>query len=113
MRRTARLATGVAVLGVVGFVGAPAAIAQTANCNSYSDTCVKSVVINNRGAVPGAVSDRNSSGGSGTVSRRSSTPASLPVTGGEVLLLGLVGAGAVAAGTVLVVATRRRGVTTA
>lgn len=107
MRRTARLATGVAVLGVAGFVGAPAAIAETANCAIYSGTCVKSVVINDRGAVSGAVSDRK------TVSGRSSTPASLPVTGSDVLLLGLVGAGAVAAGTVLVAATRRRGVTTA
>jgi hypothetical protein len=101
MRRTARLATGVAVLGVVGFAGAPAAIAQTATCNSYSGTCVEPVVVNDRGA------------GSGTVSGRSSTPASLPFTGGEVLLLGFVGAGALAAGTVLVAATRRRGVTTA
>jgi hypothetical protein len=112
MRRTARLATGVAVLGVVGFVGAPAAIAQTATCNSYSGTCVESDVIN-RGAASDAGSDRNSSGVSGTVSGRSSTPASLPFTGGEVLLLGFVGAGALAAGTVLVAATRRRGVTTA
>ncbi len=124
MRRTARLATGVAVLGVVGFVGAPAAIAQTATCNSYSGTCVESDVINrgaasgagsdrNSSGVSGAGSDRNSSGVSGTVSGRSSTPASLPFTGGEVLLLGFVGAGALAAGTVLVAATRRRGVTTA
>jgi hypothetical protein len=109
MRRTARLATGVAVLGVVGFVGAPAAIAQTANCAIYADACVESVVINDRAAV----SDRKSSGVSGTVSGRGSTPASLPFTGGEVLLLGLVGAGAIAAGTALVAATRRRGVPTA
>lgn len=113
MRRTARLATGVAVCGIVGSVGAPTAFAQTVEqCSVYAEACVESEVIENKQVSDdGAVAE--SSQGSGTVSNNSSTPATLPFTGGEVLLLGLVGAGALAGGTALVVAGRRRGVTAA
>lgn len=123
MRRTARLVTGAAVLGVVGITGAPAALAQTVDCAVYPDACVRSEVIGDSttrgggaaggGAPEKAGVDAQGTGVAGTVSSRGSTPSTLPFTGGESVLLGLAGAGAVAAGTVLVVAARRRGVTAA
>lgn len=47
-------------------------------------------------------------GGAGTTTAGGRAPATLPFTGDEVLVLSLAGAGAVAAGTALVVAGRRR-----
>ncbi len=45
--------------------------------------------------------------GAGTVSGRT-TPNTLPFTGGDIVLLSLLGAGTLAGGTALVVAGRRR-----
>lgn len=123
MRRTARFATGAAVLGFVGFAGAPGALAQSAPvCAAYSESCVESEVVVNPPASGGTGVAGNGTGPAtggqgpgvaGTVSSRSSTPATLPFTGGDVVLVGLAGAGAVATGTVLIVAARRRGATPA
>lgn len=125
MLRTARFATGAAVLGFVGFAGAPGALAQSAPvCANYSEACVRSEVVVNppesggtggttAGNGTGPATGGQGSGVAGTVSNRSSTPATLPFTGGDVVLVGLAGAGAVATGTVLVVAARRRGATPA
>ena len=126
MLRTARFATGAAVLGFVGFAGAPGALAQSAPvCAAYSESCVKSEVVVNppesggtggtgtAGNGTGPATGGQGSGVAGTVSSRSSTPATLPFTGGDVVLVGLAGAGAIATGTVLIVAARRRGATPA
>jgi hypothetical protein len=109
MRRTARLATGVVALGVIGFVGMPAATAQEmVVCDSYGRTCpVVPGEQFNRGAGTGnTVSGRTTT--PNTVSGRTTTPNTLPFTGGDVVLLSLIGAGTLAGGAALVVAGRRR-----
>jgi hypothetical protein len=99
MRRTARLATGVVALGVTGFVGMPAATAQDmVACDSYGRTCP---------VVPGEQFNRGAGAGN-TVSGRTTTPNTLPFTGGDVVLLSLIGAVTLAGGAALVVAGRRR-----
>jgi len=109
MRTALRLTTGAAVLGVASLIGAPAALAQTTTCDAYSEGCDTTEVLpdsedrDDDGGTAGAA------GSSGT--RGSATPSSLPFTGGETALLGLAGAGTLAAGTALVVASRRRGAT--
>lgn len=123
MLRTARFATGAAVLGFVGFAGAPGALAQSAPvCAAYPESCVEPRVVVNppesggtgvAGNGTGPATGGQGPGVAGTVSSRSSTPATLPFTGGDVVLVGLAGAGAVATGTVLIVAARRRGATPA
>ncbi len=109
MRTSLRLTTGAAVLGVASLVGAPAALAETTTCDAYSEGCDTTGVLpdtQDRGATGNSGGVAGSSGSSGT--RGSGTPSSLPFTGGETAALGLAGAGALAAGTVLVVAARRR-----
>lgn len=99
MRNTLRLTTGAAVLGVVTLAGAPAAMAQT-SCSAYSGGCDNTAVLpdSTRGAVAPT-----------TVSRSTSaTPSTLPFTGSQSVAIALAGAGALAAGTVLVVVSRRR-----
>jgi len=99
MRRTARLATGVVALGVTGFVGMPAATAsEMVVCDSYGRTCP---------VVQGEQFNRGAGTGN-TVSGRTTTPDTLPFTGGDVVLLSLIGAGTLAGGAALVVAGRRR-----
>jgi LPXTG-motif cell wall-anchored protein len=71
---------------------APAALAQTPVCDAYSKTCVGGV---KEGKNPPAV--RPSRGGVG-----------LPITGGEFVSMMVVGAGAIAGGTILVAAGRKR-----
>jgi hypothetical protein len=114
MRTTVRLASGAAVLSFASVAAAPAAVAQTVDCAVYPDRCVQSDVVVDR--PPVVVADTDTDTGNGTVSERSSTSpsaTSLPFTGGEVVLLSVLGAGALAAGTALVVAGRRRSSTTA
>ncbi|MBW3638397.1 MAG: hypothetical protein KY451_00870 [Actinobacteria bacterium] len=118
MRRTARLATGAFVLGVVGFTGAPAASAQQVACDAYGQTCpaipgegVLGTQFNQGAGNQGAGTQRTGAQGAGTqggaVSGRT-TPNTLPFTGGEVVLLSLLGVGTLAGGAALVVAGRRR-----
>ncbi len=104
MRTSLRLTTGAAVLGVASLVGAPAALAQTTTCDAYSEGC------DTTGVLPDSEDQDDDTAGVAVSSgnRGSGTPSSLPRTGGETVLLGLAGAGALAAGTVLVVAGRRR-----
>lgn len=105
MRRTARVATGAIVLGVVTFAGAPAAVAaDVVACDSYGRTCP---------AVLGEQMNRGSNTTGGAVSGRTSTPDTLPFTGGDIVLLSLLGAGTLAGGAALVVAGRRRTAATA
>jgi hypothetical protein len=68
------------------------------------------------GTTGGGTTGGGTSGGStsgGTVSSGRGAVASLPFTGDEILVLSLAGAAALAAGTALTVAGRRRGMTTA
>ncbi len=107
MRRTARVATGAIVLGVVTFAGAPAAVAaDVVACDSYGRTCpaVLGEQFNRGSNTSGGVSGRTD----GAVSGRTSTPDTLPFTGGDIVLLSLLGAGTLAGGAALVVAGRRR-----
>ncbi len=119
MRLTARLATGAVVLGVVAVGGAPAASAQAA-CpagqvfSTYSETCVLSgnTVRGSGGAATGTgVLSGNTvrgTGGAATETGRTRGPATLPFTGGEVVLAAALGVAALGAGAALVVAGRRR-----
>lgn len=107
MRRTASIVASALIFGVLGLAGAPAAQAQTAVCSAYAGTCVEPAEVR------GVQVDRSPVEGRSSTTSSRSTPSTLPFSGGEVALLGLVGVGALAAGTVLVAATRRRGVTTA
>jgi hypothetical protein len=121
--RSTSLASAAASAGLlVLLAGAPAA-AQV--CDAYSGSCtpVTGVLPTNQGTGTGdtgggsTVGGGNGAGnaGTGTVVRGSAgngqvggAPATLPFTGGELVLVSLAGAGAVAAGAGLVVAGRRR-----
>jgi len=89
----------VAVLAMAGgmLVPASAALAQSPSpvCDAYSGTCVGGVKQNKPTKKPPAV--RPSVGGVG-----------LPITGGELVGLMVAGSGAIAGGSVLVVAGRKR-----
>lgn len=124
MRRTSALATGVLSLagGLVLAGGTPA----LAVCDGYSQACPSPAA---EASPPSSVEGGGSTGNPGTgpkapprtttptkptrttVNRRT-TPAStantLPFTGGELVLLSTLGGAALAGGTVLVVAGRRR-----
>lgn len=86
-----RLLAAFAVAGAA-LTMAPAVSAQTPVCDAYSGTCVGGV---KQGNEPPAV--RPSVGGVG-----------LPITGGELVGLMVLGGGAIAGGTVLVAAGRKR-----
>lgn len=85
-----QLLAAFAVSGAV-LVAAPVASAQSPVCDAYSGTCVGGVKQGQKPEV------RPSVGGVG-----------LPITGGELVALMVVGGGAIAGGTVLVAAGRKR-----
>lgn len=99
MRLTSALATA-AMTSALLVTGAPAALAV---CEAYSGACVDDAVRDrsndNREPVV-----RARQGGA----RQAPAPETLPFTGGEVVMLSGLGAGAVAAGAALVVAGKRR-----
>lgn len=108
MRRTVRLATGVAALSVIGLAGAPAALAQSVDCAVYPDACVTTDIVEDR-TPPADPPPADRTPGDSDQDEASSTEArTLPFTGDEVGLAALVGAGALAAGTALVVVGRKR-----
>jgi hypothetical protein len=129
MHRNIQVVLGSAALSMGAVVGlSTAALAATLDCTNaevaaaYPGTCVP---------IPGQISDNvtapgaggGSAGGGGaeaggaaagtSVSSGRGAVASLPFTGDEILVLSLAGAAALAAGTALTVAGRRRGATTA
>ena len=94
MRPTSALATA-AMTSTLLLTGAPAALAV---CDAYSGVCVEDEVRErNEPRQP-----------QGAVVRARQAPETLPFTGGEVVMLSALGAGAVAGGAALVVAGRRR-----
>ncbi len=105
MRTTARLSVVAATAGVLTLTMAPLALAQSAEYvggtgdQQQTDTGVLSGATNQ---APVATTTRTSS------SVQARTPATLPFTGGEVVLIAAAGAAAVAAGAGLVVGGRRR-----
>jgi hypothetical protein len=108
MRRFSTLLTGAALAGGISLLGAPAAFAkEPVACDAYAQTCPPV-----RGETTPSVSGTKG-GVSVVTTTRTSTPSTLPFTGGDVVLISVLGAAAVAGGAALVVAGRRRGVATA
>jgi len=138
MHRNVKVALGGAALSIGVVVGLPSvAGATTLDCTNaaiaaqYPQVCVPQPQpitdtptapgtggATGGGATGGGATGGGSTGGSvstggGTVSSGRGAVASLPFTGDEILVLSLAGAAALAAGTALTVAGRRRGATTA
>jgi hypothetical protein len=140
MHRNVQVILGGAALSLGVVVGLPtAAMATTASCTpaqvaaAYPNVCVpQPQPIRDNVTAPGAGGGASGGGGGGTtgggtvgggttsggtgggtVSSGRGAVASLPFTGDEILVLGVAGAAALAAGTALTVAGRRRGTTTA
>jgi hypothetical protein len=94
MRVTARTSTVTGALALAAVLAAPAAaLAQSAEYNGGEDTAVQPTVLQRSDVRPASTT---------------STPSTLPFTGGEVVLIAVAGAAAVAAGTAMVVTGRRR-----
>ena len=107
LRRTATAATVVAASWVALGLSSPA----LAVCDAYSGGCPSPTPSPIRGGDGGAGTGTDTDGegdpggsGAGTTSN----PSTLPFTGGELILMTAIGAGALAGGTALVVAGRRR-----
>lgn len=101
MRKTARVSLAAMAVGASFAFSTPSAFAQAA-CE-YPFDCP----TGGGGGLDGTTGGAGTAGGGSTVGGGSA----LPVTGGELVLLTMTGAGALAAGTALVVAGRRRGAT--
>lgn len=118
MRRVAHVLTGVALTAGIAVLGAPAALAQEkAVCDAYPQRCVvlpdtgvlgDQMTRGDATAGAGAGATVSGSGVPGSVGARTGVPSSLPFTGGDVVLISLVGAAAVVGGAALVVTGRRR-----
>ncbi len=108
MRNVIRLSLAGAVVGAVSVIGVPAALAQTAaECAYPFDNCDDF----GGGTVDGATGDGGAGGdvaGGGTLDAAPARGGALPFTGGETVLLGATGLGALAGGAALVIAGRRR-----
>lgn len=104
--------TGSRVAAVVVAAGAALAVsfapasAQTATCDAYSGACPPPTQV-----LPSTVSSPPPvTAVRGATTRTAESPSVLPFTGGELVLVSLAGAGALAAGGALLVAGRRRAV---
>lgn len=112
MRRTAAWTTAVAGPALVGIsllTAAPAA-AQTVDCVVYADRCEVNDQVRDREQETPVDATRVGSDATevrSTVNARTQ-PETLPFTGGEVVVLTLIGGAAVVGGAALVVAGRRR-----
>lgn len=108
LRRTATTATVVAASWVALGMSSPA----LAVCDAYSGGCPSPSPSSIGGGGGGAGSGTDTDTGTGTgtsTGGTTSNPSTLPFTGGELVLMTAIGAGALAGGTALVVAGRRRG----
>ena len=115
MRTLTRFTLVAAAVGGGALLGAPAALAQTAPCKYPFDCPVGSGGGSNNPGVGGDKTPTGSTGGAGTSipnagggSTTTGAATVLPFTGGEIVLLTATGAGALAAGSALLVAGRRR-----
>ncbi len=110
LRRTVTTATVVAASWVALGVSSPA----LAVCDAYSGGCPSPTPSDISGGGGGAGTGTDTGGDQGGAGTGSSTggttsnPSTLPFTGGELVLMTALGAGALAGGTALVVAGRRR-----
>lgn len=110
LRRTVTTATVVAASWVALGVSSPA----FAVCDAYSGGCPSPTPSSISGGGGGAGTGTDTDGDQGGAGTGSSTggttsnPATLPFTGGELVLMTALGAGALAGGTALVIAGRRR-----
>lgn len=110
LRRTVTTATVVAASWVALGVSSPA----FAVCDAYSGGCPSPTPSSIGGGDGGAGTGTDTGGDQGGAGTGSSTggttsnPSTLPFTGGELVLMTALGAGALAGGTALVIAGRRR-----
>jgi hypothetical protein len=102
MRHLPSAVGATAAAGVLSVVLAGPALAV---CDAYSGTCTEppGVLPSTLVSTPPAVDDTQVA-----VTQSSTSPSTLPFTGGELVLISVVGLGAVAGGVVLVAAGRRR-----
>lgn len=105
--RSAVALGGLTFAGLVAVAGPAAAV-----CDAYSGTCTEPPAVLDQEFTPAAETPTTTT--TTTTQTRASvtppaeTPATLPFTGGELVLVSAVGIGALAGGTALVVAGRRR-----
>lgn len=110
-------AAGAVAAGGVLFLSSPALAVV---CDAYSGGCPPTPPGGAATPIDGSDQDpgsgeapdggtANPGGGTSTPSGGTSNPSTLPFTGGELILMTAIGAGALAGGTALVVAGRRRG----
>lgn len=109
LRRTVTTATVVAASWVALGVSSPA----LAVCDAYSGGCPSPTPSSIGGGGGGAGTGTDTGGdqggaGTGSTGGTTANPATLPFTGGELVLMTALGAGALAGGTALVIAGRRR-----
>lgn len=117
MRTTLRLTLVGAVAGAVTLVGAPGALAQEVCAYPFdcpevidggtTDEATEDEAIEDEDTAAGGTTGGGTTSG-GTASGGTASGVELPMTGGETLLLGMTGLGALVGGTALVVAGRRR-----
>jgi hypothetical protein len=122
MHRNLKVALGGAALTAGVVVGLPsAALAGSLDCTNaeiaarYAAVCVPAPggIGDNVTSPGGGGSVGGGATGGGSVSAGRGGVGSLPFTGDEILVMTLAGAGALAAGSALTVAGRRRGAATA
>ena len=112
LRRTAAAGTLLLTCGLVTGIASPA----LAVCDAYSGNCaspaptVLPTAPTGGGSTVEIDDDTTQAGTGGGGSTTSNNARTLPFTGGELVLLTAVGAGALAGGTALVVAGRRKSV---
>ena len=102
--RSAVALGGLTFAGLVAVAGPAAAV-----CDAYSGTCTEPPAVLDQEFTPAAQTPAiTTTQTRASVTPTAQTPATLPFTGGELVLVSAVGIGALAGGTALVVAGRRR-----
>lgn len=108
----ARLGTALVSAALLSGALAGAGPASAQTCDAYSGGCASPAPTAGTGGGGGGGTDTTGgsggAGGTGTAGGAGTSGGTLPFTGGEVVLLSAVGLGAVGAGSLLVVAGRKR-----
>jgi hypothetical protein len=102
--RTAAAGGTLVVTGLLGLSAAPA----LAVCDAYSGTCTEPPRVVSTTLVPQQPNTPETEVLSRATTADATTPSTLPFTGGELVLISVVGSAAVAGGAALVLAGRRR-----